>query len=302
MRISDESFEFNMQILEADGLPGTAAELRARDTAQREALARVEAEAGRLAEAGLAAHVKATAAHAQLAEAVGLLGEIAEEENEEVPYAAILDFLARHAQAEKQEALSDAELMEVAMFEGAGNKAARRAHELGVAELPEHLAPRPQEAQGAQAGDELDAIAEAIFNADKDNWFSVGPYPQLHANDKARLRAMARAALATQPADDRAREMGYRSAINALDDLDRHKMAMSPATSVPEATQQQLNDLNNFFNSVCEGGLHSVEKSGIQSLTELGALENCGFGKHRLTRFGTYLLDQTAVRGAEHGQ
>ena len=38
------------------------------DLAQREALARVEAEAGRLAEAGLAAHVKATAAQAQLEE------------------------------------------------------------------------------------------------------------------------------------------------------------------------------------------------------------------------------------------
>lgn len=57
-----------------------------------------------------------------------------------------------------------------------------------------------QEARGAQAVDELEAVAEAIFYADKDNWYSAGPYPQLHANDKARLIAMARAALATRPA------------------------------------------------------------------------------------------------------
>lgn len=38
MTISDERFELNMQGLEADGLPGTAAELRARDTAQQEAI------------------------------------------------------------------------------------------------------------------------------------------------------------------------------------------------------------------------------------------------------------------------
>lgn len=73
------------------------------------------------------------------------------------------------------------------------------AYEKGRAFLARHAQAEQQEAQGAQAGDELDAIAEAIFNADKDNWFSVGPYPQLHANDKARLRAMARATLATQP-------------------------------------------------------------------------------------------------------
>lgn len=44
MTISDERFELNMQGLEADGLAGTAAELRARDTAQREAIERLQGE------------------------------------------------------------------------------------------------------------------------------------------------------------------------------------------------------------------------------------------------------------------
>lgn len=161
---------------------------------------------------------------------------------------------------------------------------------------PPRLPPRLKEAQGAQAGDRQ--AKPGLYCRNCGSRLMVKGVCSIYCPNKNCERD--RAALATQPADDRAREMGYRSAINALDDLDRYKMAMGPATAAPEATQQQLNDLNKFFNAVCEGGLHSVEKAGIQSLTELGALENCGFGKHRLTRFGTYLLEQPVVRGAEH--
>lgn len=233
-------------------------------------------------------------AQAQLAEAVGVIQNIAQtlegqEDCRSMRQAQSLrKFLARHARAEQQEAESPMSKM----AEGLRQKAADE-----WANHPSN--PANQEAQGAQAGDDAIKLFERIISqspADLDKATEDNPWYQVMASE---VRAFA-AALATQPADERAGEMGYRSAINALDDLDRYKMAMVPAKAAPEATQKQLNDLHNFFSSVCEGGLHSIEKAGIQSLTELGALENCGFGKHRLTRFGTYLLDQTAVRGADH--
>lgn len=190
MSISDERFELKMRGLEELGFADEAEQLRERDTAQREALGaaiegamkweqdlkdarealvRVEAERDSaqlsvelwkeqyqsVVDFGNEIMAERDTAQQQLAQAVVLL----EHAMESSSFREILTlerdiagFLARHAQAAQQEALSDAELMEVAMFTGSGNKAARRANALGAAELPKHLAPQ-QDAQGAQAGE-----------------------------------------------------------------------------------------------------------------------------------------------------
>lgn len=56
----------------------------------------------------------------------------------------------------------------------------------------------PVEAQGAQAGDEC--VAKAIYDADRSLFMTKREYSELHETTKARLRKMARAALATQSA------------------------------------------------------------------------------------------------------
>lgn len=107
MSVEKEQFEKVMGELRLASVPaGTADVIQAFVDAQGAALSRVEAEAGRLAEAGLTAHVKATTMQAQLAEALGLLRysqEIARLFDDEHT-AEVGRFLARHAQAEQQEA------------------------------------------------------------------------------------------------------------------------------------------------------------------------------------------------------
>lgn len=115
MSVEKEQFEKVMGELRLAGVPaGTADVIQAFVDAQGAALSRLEAEAGRLAEAGLSAHVKATTMQAQLAEAVNhlkdcaarlrilinqdrhkLLDVVAEEK--------ATAFLARVAEAERQE-------------------------------------------------------------------------------------------------------------------------------------------------------------------------------------------------------
>lgn len=126
--MNDEQFEHVLKFIQDNWHSGQelAGKMRARDTAQREALARVEAErdkvsavlarvenerknlqeqGGKLAVRWALAVNERKAAQAQLAEAVGLLREV-----EPARYfaddldARVEAFLARHAQAEQQEA------------------------------------------------------------------------------------------------------------------------------------------------------------------------------------------------------
>lgn len=175
MSMNDEQFEQELQFLSTLASPPLIEQIRARDIAQREALARAEAERDQWQTAYWKQHRITGEAQAQLAEAVGLLRKVVAWPAEECTYGqeqvqeAACAFLVRHAQADQQEALSESELMEVAMFVGSGNKAARRANAIGAAELPEHLAPN-QEAQGAQAGYET-PIPEYFQEAcDKFDW------------------------------------------------------------------------------------------------------------------------------------
>lgn len=143
-----------------------------------EALARVEADrdALRFEKAdieGRMAH-RVFAAQAQLAEAVGLLHEFAA------------------AQEAKRQGVSNAQ-------RAAGISRLVVAEERVVAFLARHAQAEQQEAQGAQAGDEQ--VAKAIYDADRSLFMVNCEYADLHPRTKARLMTMARAALATQPAE-----------------------------------------------------------------------------------------------------
>ena len=248
MSINDEQFEGRMQIIEVEVGQMMANQLRARDTAQREALAQVEAERDDIAKSRDQAITdwnkvvdQRYATLGELAEAVGLLRDSLSSIDTLPGYPCGVEaadrieaFLARHAQDEQQEALSEAELMDVAMFVGSGNKAARRANALGAAELPEHLAPNQeaqparvvmdewraeQEAQGAQAVDERAVVCDAVRKAakefgeeaDEDGLQRDAFGEFVHEEPKYLLRIcqLYRAAHATQPAAGGPKPIGY---------------------------------------------------------------------------------------------
>lgn len=312
--MNDEKFELTISDLAGSGTyyADIADELRTRDTAQREALARVEAEHADdvkryrqlLNEAGRDRY----AAQKQLAEAVGLLEQLISTGCWDVSNSAPVDRARDIYMAHRDSKLSKVKGDQAEQQEAQGAQAVdfQREDRYIVIKRKDLVALHRDAYGPTQVAIEAFYAGLRMIEVQlprRDYLVIEGDWPEYEPTWAAiQARVEGRAALATQPAEQRAREMGYRSASNALDDLDRYKMAMSPPSAAPGITQQQLKDLHNFFGSVCEGGLHSVEKAGIQSLTELGALENCGFGKHRLTRFGTYLLDQPAVRGAEHDQ
>jgi hypothetical protein len=62
--------------------------------------------------------------------------------------------------------------------------------------------------------------------------------------------------------------------------------------AIPTISADQYEGLNDFYLSVCCDSGHRMDKPMVASLCEVGALESCGFGKHRLTKFGEYLLAQ----------
>ncbi|MDU4058680.1 MAG: hypothetical protein E7H60_19250 [Pseudomonas oryzihabitans] len=107
--MNDEQFQEDTEALRRGGYVSFVDDIRARDTAQREALARVEASAATMAAAGRGAWAKATTLQTQLAEAVGLLGQLHDItfNSVEIPEKlnnSVLEFLACHDQAEQQEA------------------------------------------------------------------------------------------------------------------------------------------------------------------------------------------------------
>lgn len=69
-------------------------------------------------------------------------------------------------------------------------------------------------------------------------------------------------------------------------------LAQQPAqaAAVPHLTAPELSDLMDFHSAVCCDHGHTVEKEGMRRLAQIGAVESVGFGKHRLTEFGVYLL------------
>lgn len=74
--------------------------------------------------------------------------------------------------------------------------------------------------------------------------------------------------------------------------------AKAQGVVIPELSAAEREDLLEFHQSVCCDAGHRVEKSGMKRLSEIGAVESCGFGKHRLTEFGVYLLGLNAAPAA----
>ncbi|WP_178118399.1 MULTISPECIES: zinc finger-like domain-containing protein [unclassified Pseudomonas] len=174
--MNDEKFELTICDLAGSGTyyADIADELRSRDTAQREALARVEAERDVERARGDAAVGDANEAEAQLAEAVGLLGEVMQKDGEGwgTLDGRIESFLARHAQAEQHKEVQYETLEEILNSPMAPCKEeARVCHDCngdGVIPVMEKDhdgnwiedrcrtcdgSGQPQEAQGAQAVD-----------------------------------------------------------------------------------------------------------------------------------------------------
>lgn len=69
--------------------------------------------------------------------------------------------------------------------------------------------------------------------------------------------------------------------------------------AVPSLTEQEMDDLREFHQAVCCDAGHRVEKEGMRRLAEIGVVESVGFGKHRLTEFGTYWLAALSLQGGE---
>lgn len=217
--MNDEQFEYQMRIIEHAYNPTVVAALRARDTAQREALARVEAELHAVHDMvtmleehewadhagkgpiskGLEycittmhnelheAHERADTAQAQLAEAMGLLRDSTL--YTAFPNHEVTAFLARHAQTEQQETRN----AEVA-------RESLRPENQRLEPVEPLRVPHPLEDQGAQAGDERAAF-EKYLGAEKACLIRPqgGEYenPYVQSSWEA---WQARAALATQPA------------------------------------------------------------------------------------------------------
>ena len=84
------------------------------------------------------------------------------------------------------------------------------------------------------------------------------------------------------------------SAVLGRESLTEHRLAAAEQRNavIPTISEDQYEGLNDFYLSVCCDSGHQMEKPMVASLCEVGALESCGFGKHRLTKFGEYLLAQ----------
>jgi len=166
MNEQDDLFDAILENLAVERMYESAKVLRARDTDQREALARVEAERDVYLADWVREQHGNTLLQAQLAEAVGFFKAL----NRSRSYSGMLnimldvqEFLARHAQAEQQEArdpvlarpergvsLDEALALTMDRYGGAMEKLA---------------AIEQQEAQGAQAGDEQDQVHQLAFEA-----------------------------------------------------------------------------------------------------------------------------------------
>jgi len=194
--MNDEQFEAVLDFIRRNWNSGgnPVAELRSRDTAQREAVESWRAAHARESAALAQAWEQCDTARAQLAEAVGLLREFrAKRMNVPASLCEETDaFFARHAQAEQQQAHLAETVRESLRPEN------QRIEPVGPLRVP-----HPLEAQGAQAGDEWDRF---VSNYKGRGWKELDSGSiERGAPECTVLAAMwqgwfERAALATQPA------------------------------------------------------------------------------------------------------
>lgn len=62
----------------------------------------------------------------------------------------------------------------------------------------------------------------------------------------------------------------------------------------PKLTPDELESLHDFRRTTIDDSYHTLDKPMIKRLTSVGALESIGFGKHRLTEYGEWLLEPNA--------
>lgn len=64
---------------------------------------------------------------------------------------------------------------------------------------------------------------------------------------------------------------------------------------VPMLPSDALDALRDFKLTVIQDGFHRIGKPMIQQLAQAGALESLGFGKHRVTEYGEWLLSSSSA-------
>lgn len=186
--MNDQQFERDTEALRHRGYVSFVEAVRARDTAQREALAQLQAEmpdlrANMTKALDLLQVLTSTKyTHRAFVDAVDEADEMLEQLRGKV---------VLKGQAEQQEAVPRLVSYSEEMATCTLNYKGREYYFTLDGRSDE-------EAQGAQAGDER--VAKAIYDADRSVFMSKREYAELHHTTKARLLKMARAALATQPA------------------------------------------------------------------------------------------------------
>lgn len=203
--MNEEQFEQELQFLSTLASPPLIEQLRARDTAQREALARVEAERDAALQQVLDVVERSSDdivyLRGQLAEAVRLMRELEPHKVSEELETRFRAFISRHGQA--AEVTWD--------YRGPGQAEQQEAREETLDDiLNSPCAPCEEEAQGAQAGDEQEAFCKAVQTAAKEYDFkpetdsllrdASGEFVHAETRQLHRICQLYRAARATQPA------------------------------------------------------------------------------------------------------
>lgn len=178
--MNDEQFEYQMRMIEHAYNPTVVAALRARDAAQREALARVEAERNEVCDGLDRQTARLIAAQAQLAEAVALLQNIEQRmygEDVEHRFTDLIADIDRITAQVEQQGYCERCGCSGEISEGCGPAGCSCRGE--------------KEAQVAQAGDEAKSF---------ERWWTSTEILRKNKMMLAQEAWMARAALATQPA------------------------------------------------------------------------------------------------------
>lgn len=102
------------------------------------------------------------------------------------------------------------------------------------------------------------------------------------------------------PEDEEGVSVPRATAMRSMDYLIQVCRTMLNSASVaaqaqpPKLTPDELESLHDFQRTTIDDSCHTLDKPMIKRLTSAGALESMGFGKHRLTDYGEWLLEQNA--------
>lgn len=97
---------------------------------------------------------------------------------------------------------------------------------------------------------------------------------------------------AVRDADSDYLERISRREIDKFKTRAREILVAPVAAQPPKLTPNELEALHDFQRTVIMDSCHTLGKPMIKRLTGVGALESMGFGKHRLTEYGKWLLER----------